>query len=261
MRVRWSEHRAPELRERAAQGHLVILPLGSIEQHGSHLPVDTDIFMPTAIAEEAAQRMTGAIVATPLAFGQSAAHLPFGGTISLRADTMIAVLRDIVDSIVAAGFTRILFLNGHNGNKPFIQMILSEYAAQRSVSIAAATYYDLIAKEIAARRRSPEGGDAHAGEIETSLQLYLREGLVDMRSAVASPVRPATDFDARDLVASGPGSVGATLAERYPSGVAGDPTVADAGLGAALFEAAVREVIRFAEQYVAFVAASQVRHA
>ena len=254
VRVRWSEHRASELREYAAQRYLVILPLGSIEQHGAHLPVDTDIFTPTAIAEEAARRLGRAIVATPLPFGQSAAHVRFGGTLSLSADTMLAVLRDLVGSILAAGFTRILLLNGHNGNKPFLQMILSEYAAQRNVSLAAATYYDLIARDISTKRRSKEGGDAHAGEIETSLQLHLREDLVDMQSAVASPVRPATAFDARDLVVSGTASVGAAMAELYPSGVAGDPTVADAKLGAELFESAVGQLVRFAEDYVDFIA-------
>ena len=99
LRLRWSELSAAELRARAAQEHLVILPLGSIEQHGPHLPVDTDVFLPTAIAEEAARRMARTFVAPALPFGQSAAHVSFGGTLSLRPETMLAVVRDLVDSI------------------------------------------------------------------------------------------------------------------------------------------------------------------
>src|SRR6185503_2692161 len=91
---------------------------------------------------------------------------------------------------------------------------------------------------------------------ETALQLHLRPELVDMTAALASPLRPVTEFDARDLVVSGPATVGATLALRYPSGVAGDLTIADAGVGAALFEAAVDQLVRFATQYVEFMSAS-----
>jgi creatinine amidohydrolase len=255
--LRWSQLSAADLRRRASERHLVILPLGSIEQHGAHLPVDTDIFLSTAIAEEAARRMARTLVAPSLSFGQSAAHVAFGGTLSLGAETMLAVLRDLVDSILAAGFQRILLLNGHNGNKPFIQVIVSEYAALRNTSIAAVTYYDLIAGRIGELRRGPVGSDAHAGEFETSLQLHLRPELVDMRSASASPVRPVTEFDARDLVVSGPATVGTALASRYPGGVAGDPSVAEPGLGAALFEAAVDQLVRFATQYTEFMAAAR----
>lgn len=247
--VRWNDLTAVDLRQRADAGDLVILPIGSIEQHGPHLPVDTDVYLAAAIAEEVARRSDGVTVAPSLSFGQSAAHVPLGATVTLGADTLLAVLRDVVGSIHAAGFGDVLLLNGHNGNKPFLQIIVSEFATKHMISVAAATYYDLVAPTFTARRRGPVGSDAHAGELETALLLYLSPERVRLRDAVASPMRPLTDFDARDLVVSGPAMIGNSLPARFPTGTAGDPTVADAELGRELFEAAVSEVRQLITSY------------
>jgi len=105
----------PEAESAFAEGRVVLVPVGSTEQHGPHLPLGTDSFTAQALAARAGRR-TGALVTPTLPFGYAEYHTDFAGTLSLSNETYTRVLIELVDRLVRYGATHILFVNGHGGN-------------------------------------------------------------------------------------------------------------------------------------------------
>ena len=161
---------------------LVVLPLGATEQHGPHLITGTDYLTVESLSREAAVKAseTVPVIVTPaLPFGSSDHHLIFGGTLSLSTETYFRVLRELLESLVTDGFTRIFLVNGHGGNHELAQLACRDVALQRAVRIAAGSYWNiawdaLVAVEAHRGRRLP----GHAGDFETSIVMSLRPELV-----------------------------------------------------------------------------------
>jgi len=137
--VEWARMTAPELREIAGRnGALAILPAGSLEQHGPHLPVITDTASASAAAIAAARLVAEGPDPVPVAvlpglwLGLSEHHLPFGGTISVDYAAYRAILESIVRSLRALGFARLLIVNGHGGNIDPLAVASRELAGLRS---------------------------------------------------------------------------------------------------------------------------------
>ncbi len=172
----------------AAPDALAVLPLGATEQHGPHLPTGTDHFTIESIAHEAAALVPAevpVIVAPALPFGSSDHHFVFGGTLSLSTETYYRVLRELVESLVTDGFTRIFLLNGHGGNHELAELVARDAALKHPVRVAAGSYWNIAWKG----RRSP----GHAGDFETSLVLSLRPDLVAADRPHGHPV-PDSDY-------------------------------------------------------------------
>src|SRR5690625_862626 len=106
-----------EAREFCAAGGVVVVPIGATEQHGPHLPLGTDFTMAHTVATKAAEQVDGVLVTPPIWTGFSPHHMQFTGTVSLRAETLMAVVRDVAESLWRHGFRRILFLNGHRSEE------------------------------------------------------------------------------------------------------------------------------------------------
>ena len=188
---------------------LVLVPVGSIEQHGPHLPLDTDTTIAVAVAEAIAIELGGdVVVAPPLSYGSSGEHQAFAGTSSIGTETLRLTVIELVRSMSTWG-GRIVFVNAHGGNvaalsKAVFQMI----AEQHTVGwVPCAT----------------ESVDLHAGTTETSLMLHLRPESVRLERAEAGETRPLADIMPL-LMAGGVGAVS-------PNGVLGDPTGASAEIG------------------------------
>ncbi len=174
--MRWQE--IQQFRDRGRD--LALIPVGSVEQHGFHLPVGTDSMVAIRLAEEAAQR-TNAIVTPPLWFGWSPHHLALPGTISIRPQVLIEVLFDVLSSLAAHGFKRFVIINGHRiANLPWIQ--ISAEKAQRELDVRVVIYDPAyMSKEIADSMGFGEVG--HAEEVETSHMLHIMPHLVQMKEA------------------------------------------------------------------------------
>lgn len=247
----WNEATREELRA-ALPGAVVLLPTGATEQHGPHLATGHDTFMVAHIAREAATRAAGTVdvVLVPaLPFGSSAHHLPFGGTLSLATETYLRVVRDLVESILSAGATKVFLLNGHGGNHELNQLVARDIAiaqaTESGVVLAAASYWDIARPAIAADNRLPELTlPGHAGQFETATMLALDPSRVRDRAGRDS-----------DPAASGsiPG-VRVEAANRWESfdGYTDYPDRATAEQGAILLEIVIREVaaalVAFAER-------------
>lgn len=124
----WSELTRLELARKRDAGALVLVPTGATEQHGDFLPTETDARLATAVAELAATRVTACevVVAPTLGIGFSPHHLSLPGTISLRLETWLSVLADTAKSILASGFPRVLFVNGHGGNSAPLRSVCGQ---------------------------------------------------------------------------------------------------------------------------------------
>lgn len=238
--MRWQELRSPELARCAEEDWLAVLPVGSLEQHGAHLPVDTDSHIVTAVAEQAAERAERTLVLPTLTYGLSPHHMGAGGTVTLSHDTFCAVVRDVVGAVAAQGFRRMVILNGHGGNDAALKGIVVGLQGALALRLLTITYWYLIPEEtVAAVREGGVGSMGHAGELETSVQLHLRPGRVAMDAAVAAPIRPRLPHLTEDLFRPGAAQMMDGLRESRGPFVWGDATLARADKGERLFEAAV----------------------
>lgn len=253
----WAEMTSTALAAAASDGDIALLPVGSIEQHGSHLPVDTDINGPLEAALEVARRRDWAVVAPPVWWGLSGAHRRFPGTIPLSPSTFYSLLEEICEGILASDF-RLCLLVGHGSNIPVVSTLVGEFASTRRGHLLQINYLGFSSQTFGEIRRSPLGGDSHAGELETSLQLRLRPELV-----VLDPPPKARYVDSKedyglsqlpnDMSVRRPLNLGYDLAEAFPEGVIGDPTVASAETGEQCWAAIVDGILDVLDEYHASV--------
>ncbi|MEU1184264.1 mycofactocin biosynthesis peptidyl-dipeptidase MftE [Streptomyces sp. NPDC005820] len=207
-------------------GALVLVPVGSTEQHGPHLPLDTDTVVAHAVARRTADALAPGpygppVVAPPLAYGASGEHAGFPGTVSIGQEALRAVLVELARSLsLWAG--RVVFVNGHGGNAATLDWALGLLRAE--------------GHDAARTGCAVSGGDAHAGRAETSLMLHLAPERVRLRAAVAGDTRPLADL-MPDLRAHGVRAVS-------PSGVLGDPAGASAEEGSRALDAMVSATAR-----------------
>lgn len=161
----------------------VVVPLGSIEQHGPHLPVCVDTAVISLLAERASRLASAQIpvvLAPTLPFGFADHHLPFGGTISIGLSTYLEVLTCIGRSLVMDGFRRILFLNGHGGNDAPVREIGDRLVFELGlpVHVAGASYWACAADTIAELNLDVGPVPGHAGGFETSCLLAIAPELM-----------------------------------------------------------------------------------
>ncbi|WP_221585482.1 mycofactocin biosynthesis peptidyl-dipeptidase MftE [Microbacterium sp. G2-8] len=210
---------SPLLADRAwpeVDGPPLVIPVGSLEQHGPHLPLDVDTVIATAVARDLSARWEGSVCAPAIALGASGEHQGFPGTVSIGSEVLAAVVREVARS-ASAWAGRIVFVSGHGGNAPALAGAIPELRAdeERDVSWVPCA-------------PDPRLGvaDAHAGRLETSILLHLDPARV--RTERAAPGR--TEPIARLLPELRAGGVRAAS----PNGVLGDPTGASAAEGAEL---------------------------
>ena len=219
----------------ASNRTVVLLPVGSCEQHGDHLPVGTDTLIVSSLAKAVAHRMKGMILALPtLWIGYSPHHMGRCGTLSLEEDTLIALLYDICYSVHRQGFRKLLILNGHGGNEPLIAVAVNKVSRRLPLQLLAVTYWRLIGPEIARIRKSQIGGAGHACEFETSLGLYLFPKFVKFDRAVSAPIA-GDEYFSPDMFAQNKVICYVDYTVLSPSGTVGDPLAASVQEGEEIF--------------------------
>ena len=192
----------------------VVLPLGSTEQHGGHLPVSTDTLVCERVAAAAA-RIAGVdagpiLVAPALPYGRSDHHLPFAGTFSLRSGTFLAVLADLLRSVSAWGVRSVFAINGHGGNDAPMRVALADAAETLPITAGGASYWTIAWQALLDEGVERLGAvPGHAGAFETSLLLAARPDLVRTGGQVEAghgPRREATRPSASSMRRTGCGS-------------------------------------------------------
>ena len=184
----WHEKTWPDIKA-LNKGLPVVVPLGSLEQHGHHLPLLVDTIQVQRIAEDIERRLPEKILLLPtLWLGSSDHHRDFPGTISVAPSLYTNMIKDVVRSILSAGFSRILLLNGHGGNAVPGSQALSELVAEDdrvdSAYLLFASWWDLARDALAAEKHGMQSPAlTHACEYETSLMMALRGDLVRLERA------------------------------------------------------------------------------
>jgi creatinine amidohydrolase/Fe(II)-dependent formamide hydrolase-like protein len=243
-RFLWGELTWPEAEARFQKTDIALLPVGSIEQHGPHLPLDTDAFDAEYLARRVA---TACSIPQPLvlpliAYGVSYHHEDFAGTISIRNDTLSRLVYDIGMSAARNGIKKLVIINGHGGNSPALN-----YAAQMInrdcrifVCVDTGETSDVDIDKIV---ETPN--DVHAGEVETSTSLAVRGHLVRMNLARKS----VPTFSSRYLDFTGKRSIAwyAYTRKISASGVLGDPTRASAEKGEKIWQIMIAHLAALVE--------------
>ncbi|HSR50938.1 MAG TPA: creatininase family protein [Acidobacteriota bacterium] len=234
----------PEAERRLAEVDLALLPVGAIEQHGHHLPLDTDAFDADYLARRVAEACTHPkpLVLPLIPYGVSYHHDDFKGTISVSNEALSRMVYEIGMSVARNGITKLIIINGHGGNDATLkfaaQMINRDAHIFTCVDTGETSDHD-----IGLLAETDE--DVHAGEIETSTTLAVRPDLVKMDQAKGF----VPSFSSRYLDFSSKRSVEwyARTAKISPSGVLGDPSKASAEKGVRMWDVMVKNLVELVE--------------
>lgn len=222
---------------------IVVLPCGSMEQHGPHLPNGMDTQLANWVTEKAmknVEKEVDCLYITPIPIGQSPEHMDFPGTITFTAETYIRMLKEIASSVARHGFKKMYIINGHGGNIAAISSAAFDIKDAYKLQIYMFNIWAVIVglAHQHTNREAPDKTDAHGGEIETALMLYLSPENVHMDRAIdeKNPRLAAGDL----VQMGGPISFNwNSMEDIAPSGISGIASLGTAEKGEAIFNALV----------------------
>ena len=221
---------------------IAVLPLGAHEQHGPHLPPETDTIIATGLVERTIARLPATLPVTFLpteAIGYSVEHADFAVTRSLSYEEAISRWLAIAEDLVKLGIRKLVLFNAHGGNSPLMTIVTTE-ARIRFNMLAVATSWTRFGQPQGLIDPADKAIDIHGGDIETSVMLALAPDQVKMDKAAAFPSRQS-DFirDFTHLRAYGPHAFGWKMQDLNDDGVAGNAAAATAERGERLIDHAV----------------------
>jgi len=258
---RYRELTWPEARAAAERGQVIIIPIAAIEQHGFHLPVDTDNLLVEHVTEEAARCSDGLLLVAPMIhYGFNEHNMGFPGTISVRENVFIDFCYDVAHSFVRQGFDRLIFVNGHGSNQMLCNLTSRRVINTTKALAASVAHWELARPAVEQLRESEfPGGMAHACEFETSMYLHLRPDLVQRDKMVERETPDKlNEFVYTDLFGSGPVHMVDRWSRVTRTGVEGDPLLATAEKGKAFADCSIRNLIAFARKFRAFEVAPDI---
>jgi len=236
----------PDAKEALARAQLALLPVGSLEQHGPHLALDTDLAVAEALAGRLEHELAEAAVLCPaVPYGLSEHHLGFAGTLTLRPDTLGSLVLDVVESLAHWSVRRVLVVNGHGGNIDALRLVSRRARRDLGSLVAALMWAQLAADEISARVTSPSYG--HACEVETSVAMVLAPERV-FRDRISGPAGRRS----ADPMTDPPGACvdqAVWMDEWTSDGALGDPRQASGEFGEAVVDVANRRALEFAQRF------------
>ena len=246
----WGNLTWEELREAAARKPVVIQPIGATEQHGYHLPLNTDNFIVTRLCHAAGTLAPEELLVLPtIPFAFNAHHMDFPGVIAIQWDHVIHYLLDVVTSVTSHGFDRFIFISGHGCNPPYLAVAANEVNVRTGALCASLLWTTLADNVDEVRESATPGGMAHACELETAVMLHLDGDRVRAGRAIDQMQFQQGRYLQMDLASA----TGVHLGEHWwssfsPSGVAGEATLGTAEKGKALFERAAENLVELARE-------------
>jgi creatinine amidohydrolase len=243
---------SPDLAE-AVRDRVVIVPLGSVEQHGKHLPLLTDTLLVKGVADQVEAKLADRVLMTPtLWLGASDHHLDFPGTLSVPNSLYSEMIKSLARCLVQAGATRIFFLNGHGGNTVPVDHGLTELSNESDVYdrtwIVTGTYWVLADDAMSPDKHGMTSPQlTHACEYETSMMLHLHGPLVHQDRAIED--RPTLDSKYWGEGSKGLVSAYKRFGRQTASGSMGLPSAATAEKGESLIHAIGERVVAFVKEF------------
>jgi creatinine amidohydrolase len=248
---------SPEVDAGALAGKCILLPTATLEDHGPHLPVDTDIVCATAMCRRAAELAPHDIVLMPcVTVGYSPHHIDFPGTLTIRWNTFVEYVLDQLRSLTHHGFRKMLLVNGHGSNRPLMEMAARLIVVERpDVHCAFTSWWDLQDVRTVFSGLRETRTTSHACELETSVYLAVDETRVDMSKAAIDTTYQSSPHFWSDLLGQkpDPSYKNPLWMTEYWSvdtdkGVKGDPSKGTKAKGQAVIEAAGREIVEIVRE-------------
>jgi creatinine amidohydrolase len=246
MKIEWKKLTSADFVQH--KNKAVAINIASIEQHSTFLPVGTDAIIGSAVLQKAAELAKSEILLLPqICYGFAPHHRFADGTVTVSQNTLIAFLSDICRSVHANGFKRLFVVNSHGGNQTYLSAAVNEVGSQigEEISILGLRYWDLASERIKKIRETPIGGMAHAGELETSVMMYLYPKGIEIEKIPVTDPAPADPWYQTDLQ-------GAKKYVKYvnfntinANGHIGQPHLATAEKGKLFFQAVTEELAIF----------------
>jgi creatinine amidohydrolase len=227
-----------EAAQAAKDGKVVIFPIGSVEEHGEHLPLCTDSVQPEYIAMEVAKK-TGCLIAPSFRYGICNATRNFPGTLTIQFDTLYSLAHDVLSELIRNGFLRIIVMSGHAGNSHMVALRLAAQDivqtnndAGKNVRIMVLSDFD-FAEELADELADPN--DGHAGTLETSRMMAIKPELIKTKGVADKWNMPRFEIITHPELC-------------FPSGVNGDPTAASAEKGSKINAYIVEQMVKLIQE-------------
>jgi len=228
-----------EFRSMMQSVKVAVIPTGSTEQHGPHLPLNTDTASIVYIVRKAAEALYPmVIVAPPVSVGFSPHHLCYPGSLTLRYETFMNILFDLCESLKHHGVGKVAIVNGHKGNESPGYLAARKIRDELNLKVAFVSYWNLIPEEIVKKLMETGSFPGHAGEFETSLVLAMRPELISnvIPKAAKSP------WVLRGLICN--------MDEITGEGYTDDPSLASAEKGKKMMEAAINSLISLLKDFI-----------
>lgn len=247
----------PDINEAVQANKVCIVPVGSIEQHGPHLPLDVDCICPTGVAMHAAGLVPDKVLILPtIPHGYTGHVMDFPGTINIHYEHFIASVLDVVKSLAYHGFKKIILLNGHGSNMPNLDLVARRANLETDAECVLCGWWNLLTidKSFLPNWRESyfPGGCAHACEMETSVYLYLDPDNVRMDLAKDGRItfnEEKSVFHWIDAFSAGPAPLTSWTSTYSQTGVLGAADIATAEKGKAVVEEAARQLARLVNEF------------
>ncbi len=242
----------PEVNEAVAQRRVVLVPVGAIEQHGHHLPIDVDNSFVEHICDETARRAPDAIMsAPPIHYGYNAHNMDFPGTIDIKMQHFIDYCCDLGESLAHQGFRRIIYVNGHGSNASLCDLVARRLTVTTQAMVATSNHWQIAWDVIAGLLEGGPHAADHACEWETSEYMALKPHLVQ-HDKIADEF-PAERGGPRwlypDLSSARPVHFMNWWSKMNDSGVAGTPSKATAEKGRTMLEATIARLVEICREF------------
>lgn len=245
----YNEFSWDEIKLIAKENRVVLIPVGSTEQHGPHLPLSTDILIAKEFCMEVGKRNPSDVLLMPsISYGFNEHHMDFPGTIAIEGEVFTNFVLNVTKSLARHGFQKILLINGHGSNNIFLDIVARMTTIETNALCGTFMPYSLMGdfiKDLVECR-----WNSHAEEIETSLVLYLRPDLVKMEKAKKEIGFPISRFHWRSLTEKKAPLTMMDIWSRFSeTGIAGDPTLATVDKGKKIFEMGVEKILELIKEF------------
>ena len=253
-KILYDEMSWPETKEAVKQERIPLIPVGSTEQHGPHLPTKTDAFLAYEVCKSVAKKVPDIAVVMPTVnYGYNEHHLDFPATIHIDYETLIRFVIDIGKSLAHHGFKRIVIVNGHGSNQAPMEIAARRITLETKAICASLSYFAIAPEAY----KLLKGESSHACDLETSMMLYLSPESVDMSKAVRDWSFQKSKFIKYGVEPGGTSFAAAGGNVQFMdwwsrmsrTGIVGDPTKADAKRGKEMFDAFVDKTAEFVTEF------------
>ena len=249
----WADLKSPDFLALDRSRAIAVLPLGATEQHGPHLPlsVDSDLaqhVLAGALDLARAQSFGASVLALPLQpVGFSPEHAKFAGTLSLRSTTLIQLWTELGEAVHASGVNKLVLFNAHGGQVGALDLVARDLRNRLGMLVVSVNWFGLpLGDEVHALFSAHEHRfGSHAGDIETSMMLAIKPGLVDMAAAQHFASTSAQRAASTEVLGNGKSAKLAwQMQDINPAGAAGNAAAATAAKGQAVIDAASASLVK-----------------